>query len=244
MAKSFLRSGGLNGILALGEDGLPVYASALQLRETLRLRGQQRLLDCLAIPQPNEQGDRLDWYSPIEGKVTSWAAASDSQRASALRQLESCRAAADEISARAQRAEKVAQKRFGMLLAKVMHFPDQNHVYLVGDTAVLTFWGFTKLNEKKPRRSVRMPASRAAGARSGHYSGSPRTRSRPACPCANQPSADATACCIRSYLCNRHRDRPRPASATGGCSAPPCTAASVVDPAFFGAAGHPDITGI
>ena len=148
LRSAFLRSGSLDGLLALGEDGLPVYASAVQLRETLRLRGQQQLLDCLAIPQPHEQGERLDWYAPIEGKVTTWAAADDSQRASALRQLEQCQATVADISRRAQRAEKAAQKLFGMLLAKAIQFPDQNHVYLVGEKAVLTFWGFVKLDEK------------------------------------------------------------------------------------------------
>jgi hypothetical protein len=148
LRSAFLRSGSLDGLLALGEDGLPIYASAVQLRETLRLRGQQQLLDCLAIPQPHEQGERLDWYAPIEGKVTTWAAADDSQRASALRQLEQCQATVADISRRAQRAEKAAQKLFGMLLAKAIQFPDQNHVYLVGEKAVLTFWGFVKLDEK------------------------------------------------------------------------------------------------
>ena len=60
MAKLFLRSGSLDDFLALGENGQPVYASALQLRETLRLRKQQQIADCLAIPQPNEHGDRID----------------------------------------------------------------------------------------------------------------------------------------------------------------------------------------
>ncbi|MGK9559293.1 SrfA family protein, partial [Salmonella enterica subsp. enterica] len=84
MAKSFLRSGSLDDIQALGENGQPVYASALQIRETLRLRKQQSIADVLAIPQPNEAGDRIDWYSPIAGKVTSWLSASDSERASAI----------------------------------------------------------------------------------------------------------------------------------------------------------------
>ncbi len=148
MAKSFLRSGSLEDILALGENGQPVYASALQLRETLRLRKQQQLVDCLAIPQPNEDGTRLDWYAPIAGKVTSWVAASQTQRNAAIRQLESVQQTVAEISQRAQQSPKSAQKLFGVLLAKAIQFPDQNYVYLVGGKPVLTFWGFTKLDKK------------------------------------------------------------------------------------------------
>jgi hypothetical protein len=146
VAKSFLRSGSLNDILALGENGQPVYASALQLRETLRLRKQPAIADCLAIPQLNEAGDRLDWYSPREGKVVSWAAATDAARASALRQLENCLDVVSQISKAAKSSEKSASQFFGALLEKAFRFPDQNHVYLVGGQPVLTFWGFVSLD--------------------------------------------------------------------------------------------------
>ncbi|MDN0087430.1 SrfA family protein [Yersinia nurmii] len=148
MAKSFLRSGNLDDMLALGENGQPVYASARQLREALRLRKQQHIADCLAIPQPNEDGDRMDWYSPISGKVTSWIAASHSQRTSAIKQLEMCQATVAAISQRAQQAEKTGHKLFGALLAKAFQFPDQNHVYLVDGKPVITFWGFVNLDKK------------------------------------------------------------------------------------------------
>ncbi|WP_420065744.1 SrfA family protein [Pectobacterium colocasium] len=148
MAKLFLRSGSLDDFLALGENGQPVYASALQLRETLRLRKQQQIADCLAIPQPNEHGDRIDWYSPIDGKVTSWIAASEEEREKALALLETYQAAVADISHRAQNAEKAGQKLFGVLLAKAIQFPGANHVYLVDGKPVLTFWGFVNLDKK------------------------------------------------------------------------------------------------
>ncbi|WCG84856.1 SrfA family protein [Pectobacterium sp. A5351] len=148
MAKLFLRSGSLDDFLALGENGQPVYASALQLRETLRLRKQQQIADCLAIPQPNEHGDRIDWYSPVDGKVTSWIAASEEEREKALALLETYQAAVADISQRAQNAEKAGQKLFGVLLAKAIQFPGANHVYLVNGKPVLTFWGFVNLDKK------------------------------------------------------------------------------------------------
>ncbi|MCG8707776.1 hypothetical protein JHU04_000972 [Brenneria sp. 4F2] len=148
MTKLFLRSGSLDDFLALGENGQPVYASALQLRETLRLRKQQQIADCLAIPQPNERGDRIDWYSPVAGKLTSWIAASEEERAAALKLLEKHQSAVADISQRAQNAEKPAQKLFGVLLAKAIQFPGPNHVYLVDGNPVLTFWGFVNLDKK------------------------------------------------------------------------------------------------
>lgn len=147
MAKQLLRSGSLDDFLALGENGQPVYASALQLRETLRLRHQQTIADSLAIPQPNERGDRIDWYAPIAGKVTSWIAASDEERASALRQLEHCQQTANALSLKAQNSDKPALRLFGILLAKAMQFPGSNHVFLVDGKPVLTFWGFVNLDK-------------------------------------------------------------------------------------------------
>ncbi|MBG0750780.1 hypothetical protein Q7O_000513 [Pectobacterium carotovorum subsp. carotovorum PCCS1] len=138
----------MDDFLALGENGQPVYASALQLRETLRLRKQQQIADCLAIPQPNEHGDRIDWYSPVDGKVTSWIAASEEEREKALALLETYQAAVADISQRAQNAEKAGQKLFGVLLAKAIQFPGANHVYLVDGKPVLTFWGFVNLDKK------------------------------------------------------------------------------------------------
>lgn len=148
MAKLFLRSGNLDDFLALGENGQPVYASALQLRETLRLRKQQPIADCLAIPQSNEKGDRIDWYAPVAGKMTSWMAASDEQREHALELLEQYQQTVAGISEKAQTSEKPALKLFGVLLAKAIQFPGPNHVYLVDDKPVITFWGFVNLGKK------------------------------------------------------------------------------------------------
>ncbi len=148
MAKSFLRSGSLDDILALGENGQPIYTSALQIREALRLKKQQYIVDCLAIPQINEQGNRIDWYAPFEGKVTSWIAASSTERKAAVKQLAICLASASDISLRAKKSEKAAQQLFGALLAKALQFPDQNHVYLVSGKPVITFWGFVSQDKK------------------------------------------------------------------------------------------------
>ncbi|ELQ6065456.1 hypothetical protein R2240_004218, partial [Cronobacter sakazakii] len=66
MAKILLRSGDLDDFQSVGENGQAVFESALQIRETLRLR-KQPLVELLAIPQLNEEGDRVDWYSPVSG---------------------------------------------------------------------------------------------------------------------------------------------------------------------------------
>jgi hypothetical protein len=144
VGKPFLRSGRLDDVLALGENGQPVYACALQLRETLRIRQQQPAADCLAIPQPNEAGTHIDWYSPFPGKVTSWLAANEAQRAQAVHLLERSLATFNALIAETQTTDHPSQRLFGALLSKAMQIPDPNHVYLVDDKPVLTFWGFIR----------------------------------------------------------------------------------------------------
>lgn len=142
VAKTFLRSGKLDSVLALGESGQPVWISALQIRETLRLRHQDALAGCLAIPQASDSGDRLDWYAPHAGKVKSWLAASDSERRRALELLTQYQQALQALSERARAADKPALRLFGALLSKSFQFPDQQYVYLVDAKPVITFWGF------------------------------------------------------------------------------------------------------
>ena len=146
MAKTLLRSGCLDDFLSLGENGQTVFDSALQIRETLRLRKQQAVVDSLAIPQPNDEGDRVDWYAPFEGSVVSWAAASDEQRKKALRYIDNCQANVASLVQRCQQAEKTTIQLFGSLLANALQFPGSQYVYLVDGKPVLTFWGFVNLN--------------------------------------------------------------------------------------------------
>ncbi|WP_437891229.1 SrfA family protein [Phytobacter sp. V91] len=147
MAKTLLRSGDLDDFQAVGGGGQAVFDSALQIREALRLRKQQALVDCLAIPQVNDEGDRVDWYSSVEGSAVSWKAAEEEARFRALRYLDSTLDSASALSRKCLQSPKTAQQLFGSLLEKALQFPGENHVFLVDGKPVITFWGFVNLNE-------------------------------------------------------------------------------------------------
>lgn len=142
MTHSLLRSGCPDDFLSLGENGQAVFDSALQIRETLRLRNQQAALDILAVPQINDSGERIDWYAPLAGEVIPWDAASEPQRDRALTHLSSSLSQLRQLSTQCQASEKTSVRLFGLLLDKAMQFPDREHVWLVGDKPVITFWGF------------------------------------------------------------------------------------------------------
>ena len=147
MAKTLLRSGNLDDFQAVGGGGQAVFESALQIREALRLRKQQPIVDCLAIPQVNDGGDRVDWYSPVDGSVTSWKAANEDDRYRALRYLENTLASVESLSKKCLQSPKTAQQLFGSLLSKAFQFPGENFLFLVDGKPVISFWGFVNLNE-------------------------------------------------------------------------------------------------
>lgn len=147
MAKTLLRSGNLDDFQAVGGGGQAVFESALQIREALRLRKQQAIVDCLAIPQLNDGGDRVDWYSPVDGTVASWKAAEEDERYRALRYLENTLASVESLSKKCLQSPKTAQQLFGSLLSKTFQFPGENFLYLVDGKPVICFWGFVNLNE-------------------------------------------------------------------------------------------------
>ncbi|MEO3988613.1 SrfA family protein [Pseudocitrobacter cyperus] len=147
MAKTLLRSGNLDDFQSVGGGGQAVFDSANQVRETLRLRGHSAIAECLAIPQLNDEGDRVAWYSPVEGSVISWKAADNSLRENALSELEEIQQAIGTLSRQCLQSDKPARQLFGALLEKALQFPGENHLFLVDGKPVISFWGFVNLNE-------------------------------------------------------------------------------------------------
>jgi len=158
MQGALLRSGKSESFTALGETGQPVYRAALQLREAIR-RKHPAMADHLAIPQSDELGNKIDWYSAVPGDVIPWSAATEEERAPARKQLEALKQALNDLSSRFLASDPVEQQGdkavFGKLLKRVIHFPDENFVYLVNGKPVLTFWGFEHNNADRERDPLR-----------------------------------------------------------------------------------------
>ena len=174
MRGALLRSGKSGAFTALGETGQPVYRSALQLREAIRRKNPGMAMH-LAVPQSDELGDNIDWYSDVQGDVVPWGSATETERAPARVQLETFKAFLAEQSttllsegASSPLSDKAV---FAKLLTRVISFPDESFVYLVNGTPVLTFWGFVHPNADRfldplyclyPRTEVPVAAPLAA----------------------------------------------------------------------------------
>lgn len=139
---SLLRSDSLKNYTPLGEEGNPVYKWATQIRVAIRRKIGAENISAFAIPQPNEDGDVLDWYAPEPGSVVPWSSATREEQVSAKEQLaviQNKLSASENISTDTEDKEQSVFKR---LLKHVIQFPDDQHVYLVNGKPVLTFWGF------------------------------------------------------------------------------------------------------
>ncbi|MGV8926636.1 MAG: SrfA family protein [Ewingella sp.] len=142
-----LRTGNNSAFKALGETGYPVFKMAFQLREAIyRLDAGRDLARHLAVPQNDQGGDKTDWYSSFAGDVIPWSGATESERASARQQFNEFQMAVQALSKQMFNAEKSGaggdRQVFAQLLKSVVHFPDDEFLYLVNGVLVITFWGF------------------------------------------------------------------------------------------------------
>ena len=164
-----LRSGRSEHFTALGETGQPVYRAALQIREAIRRKYPEHpeLIEHLAIPQSDELGSTIDWYSDRPGDVIPWSSATEEERAPARAQLEVLQSKINALSntllgldangqpsATARKAAEGDNAVFGKLLTCVVPFPDENFVYLVDGRPVLTFWGFIHAGAERSRQPL------------------------------------------------------------------------------------------
>lgn len=131
-----LESASLERYLSLGKSGYPVFQSAQQILATLAQHPE--LLPFFAVPQPNEKGSQIDWYSPVAGQVIAWNNASDEEKAQARVQLQAFTA---QLQAKGQEYLEYGRKGrpdallFGELLQEACKIPSASNIYLVSPHA-------------------------------------------------------------------------------------------------------------
>jgi hypothetical protein len=146
MTGALLRTGSLDVFHPLGAEGNPVHTAAAQLRAAIARRLGPEVADTFAIPQRNEDGDTIDWYAPQSGQVIPWVSATEEERTRAKVRLVEIRDRVEELSVQMAADPDSQRQAFSRLLEHVTTFPDEEHVYLVDDHPVVTFWGFRHHN--------------------------------------------------------------------------------------------------
>ena len=94
MLSALLRSGEIKDYTPLGQDGMAVYTVASQLRDAIKFKRGRSFAEYLAIPQRNEQGDKIDWYVPFDSTradgqymIIPWTSATEEERETARAEL-------------------------------------------------------------------------------------------------------------------------------------------------------------
>jgi hypothetical protein len=132
----------LNRFRALGAFGHPVHRDWLNLTTTLqRAIGREA---AALFARPDVDGDAIAWSTDQTGPARRWVDLAPAERAAAQPRLDDLRATLDrylaELDARAGSERATA---FASLLRQARQSPDAGHLFLVGETPVATFWGFT-----------------------------------------------------------------------------------------------------
>ncbi len=167
MLSTLLRTGDIKDYTALGQDGQAVYSVASQLRDTIRLKRGRMFSDYLAIPQRNDQGSKIDWYVPFESEradgkymIIPWSSATEEERQQAFSELKVFEKNMADLGLEMSKQANLKgdQLLFSRLLwaepnnpasienLKALRFPNPEHVYLVNNRPVITFWGFIEKN--------------------------------------------------------------------------------------------------
>ena len=163
---ALLRSGDIKDYTALGQDGQAVYTVATQLRDAIRFKRGRMFADYLAVPQRNDVGSTIDWYVPFESEnpdgtyyIIPWSSATDEEKEKALTELDVFKTNMLELGKDLARSDSLKgdQLLFSRLLytdnvaeaeqLKAIRFPNEEHIYLVNDRPVITFWGFIEKNQ-------------------------------------------------------------------------------------------------
>lgn len=174
MHGALLRTGKSDDFIAMGETGQPVYKAALQIIAALS-RKSPELANFLAVPKSNEQGNLIDWYSPVVGDVIPWSSASDSERDAARAKLIEFRQSIRDMSQSLVQSGRGDKAIFGKLLGLVPHSPDESYLYLVEGSRVnaeglrepfsqpvLSFWGFVNNEADRHRDPLYFLTPRSA----------------------------------------------------------------------------------
>ncbi|QVL49598.1 MAG: hypothetical protein KFB96_03575 [Thiocapsa sp.] len=105
-----------------------------------------------ALPVPCADGKTVDWYSDLPGQPTRLTALPAVRRAAMKAKLEerldALRRLADALPTRVKGSESIAA-----ILRAATRYPDDSHVYVIGDEPVLTLWGFVLVEETRRGRS-------------------------------------------------------------------------------------------
>lgn len=156
MRLRLLASGRRADFLPLGGEGVQIHAVADRLLGILERRLGPDATRILATPQISENGDRIDWHTPLAGTILRLTDAPPNQAAAARAAVEATRNQFAELAASLAREGNGGG--IAKLLPLALTFPGDEYVFLVDGRPVISFWGFAALPAMAARGLAEPPA--------------------------------------------------------------------------------------
>jgi hypothetical protein len=141
-----LARGGLAGLEAVTAFNAPVFESHIAITATIR---QALGTDAArTFARPVFEGDTIAWFTDAPGPIRAWADLSPAERDAReplRRQLgESLDGLTDTLR---RQGANTQQGNLSHLIETARVVPGPEHLFLVGDCPVLTYWGFRRVSD-------------------------------------------------------------------------------------------------
>ncbi|WP_445682644.1 hypothetical protein [Radicibacter daui] len=147
----------------IGIHGQPVADSHIQLKAAVSQRFGARHAAIFSRPDQDARDESIRWVSEAFGTARRWSELSPEEQTRTAMALEEIRADlagyANEIRSSSHDPSALS---FAALIESAVAIPSFEHIHLVGDQPVLSFWGFRSANGDVVTRFV-LPSGAVAG---------------------------------------------------------------------------------
>lgn len=133
---------------ALGALGQPVFHAHVQLKAAIAQRLGPGHAACFARPDRDPRDDTVRWVADIPGTPRRWTELAPDEQARLALTMEAMRAEFRGYIAELRAAPAnpgalgTTPQAFAAMLEQALHIPGPEHLHVVGDQPVFSFWGF------------------------------------------------------------------------------------------------------
>ena len=141
-----------NRYQALGALGQPVFQAHVQLKAAVAQRLGPQHAACFARPDRDPRDETVRWVADIPGPARRWTELDQGEQATLALNMEAMRAEFRGYIAELRAAppnpgpQGTTPQAFAAMLEQALQIPGPDHLHVVGDQPIFSFWGFHQAN--------------------------------------------------------------------------------------------------
>jgi len=131
-----------SAIHSLAHQGILVHEAFHQVRDLVRSKLGDAHALLFAEPSIHKDGSAIDWYTPVQGTAKRLIDLPEEEQKVA--RAATVRMAQDifRVAAELKQSGIASQVTRGTILELALQYPDESHIYVVGEQPLFTCWGF------------------------------------------------------------------------------------------------------